>query len=173
MAPSAWVATASSIAETASSGLSAGSIYSHFSSKAELFRHVAAELLEDRATSIGDAARTAGRMVTPREIFLNYAPKLPIMNVPQVLLQVWAEVLNDPELRQLMAGNLALLEQHLTELLLPWGEAKYGEEAPQRVAVEIEALLTTAQGIIVRSALLPGADVGALHQRLAPRFDAE
>lgn len=152
------------------SGLSAGSIYSHFASKAELFRYVAVEILEDRSNELVADAATKGHVITPREVFLNFTPGLAVADMSRVLLHVWNEVPNDPELAEVALSNLRLIEEHIARLLTPWAEGKFGSDAPARLALETVALLTMAQGAIVRSALLPEVEMSELRTRLASRF---
>lgn len=77
---------------------------------------------------------------------------------------------NDPELAEVALSNFRLIEEHIARLLTPWAEGKFGPDAPARLALETVALLTMAQGAIVRSALLPEVEMSELRTRLASRF---
>src|SRR5262245_58882443 len=85
----------------AESGLSAGSIYSHFDSKTELMQHVATETLSlpgslanDGFASPGAAMRALADRVAMRPEFA------------KILLQVWSEATRDEELRDLARTNV-------------------------------------------------------------------
>jgi AcrR family transcriptional regulator len=145
-------------------GLSAGSIYSHFTSKAELVRFVAGGVLTTRSQAI--AAGGDDAVVPPSAV-------LRLMVIPEidrdrakVLLQIWGEVPHDPELSDFLLQNLAEFRRVVTLRLRPWS-ATHGTDADDLAA----AAFACVQGFIVRLALDPEVDPARLLGALGRTLD--
>lgn len=140
-------------------GLSAGSIYSHFDSKADLTRFVAATLLESRTSALASDA-SPGEVV--RTILRPLDRKHAIL-----LLQVWAEALRNPELASLVRDQADTLRSAI-EARLP---ATPGHASGTCAAVTTDAVLSAIQGYVVRVSLDAGIDAKELAASIAAMVD--
>lgn len=148
------------------SGLSAGSIYSHFASKADLMRFVAAGVLETRNQGLG--ADT-----TPGELLRSFLAPMDRSRA-QLLLQLWAEAPLDPEVANLVEENLAVAAAQARTVLAPWIDARSASHGEDRQALEkaiSNGILSAFQGCVVRLAVDPSLDYGALVSNLAAMLD--
>lgn len=153
----------------AESGMSAGSIYSHFASKADLIRFVSCDVLTARSDEILRRAGPSG-LVTPGAIVEVLTESL--MSDPdgaQILLQIWSAAPRDPELAAIVRERLAAVRDTLADVLGPWAQSTAQGDAPPATASlrAADVVLTAVQGIIVRRALDPAADLRAVRQAAA------
>lgn len=135
-------------------GLSAGSIYSHFDSKTDLVRFVAATALEARTAGLGDQA-------TPGEVLQTMFHSVDREGA-QLLLQVWAEASRDPELAALVQDQIRTIRAAIEPKMLTWVRTRRvldEREAAGFAGRCADAVLAAAQGCVVRVALDPTADV--------------
>ncbi|WP_052227014.1 TetR/AcrR family transcriptional regulator [Microbacterium mangrovi] len=154
----------------AESGLSAGSIYSHFESKADLLRMVASEVLEARVRGLIGAAAESSEPVSPGVLFERVVGAVFEADRARVLVQVWGEAPNDPELAQIALGKVTQVRELLTASLRPWAGAQ-GDAGEVRVAALTDVFLTCVQGYAVRRTLDPDVDAAALAARLGAMLD--
>jgi AcrR family transcriptional regulator len=154
----------------AESGLSAGSIYSHFESKADLLRMVASEVLEQRMRGVLDAASHTEAPVSPSDLFERVVGTVFEAERARVLVQVWGEAPNDPELAQIARDKMSQVRELLSVTLQPWARAHGGDE-DARIAAVTDAFLTCVQGYAVRCALDPDVDAALLAARLGTMLD--
>lgn len=144
------------------SGLSAGSIYSHFASKADLMLFVAAGVLESR---IRDLAPGATPVDLLRTVLGQVHPER--MNL---LVQVWAEAARDSELASLVQENVAAILKVVTAMLGRGNGSRPSQSGCDGEAPSVPsagAVLCAMQGYIVRVALDPTVDHEALLTDLA------
>lgn len=156
------------------SGLSAGSIYSHFESKAELVRLVAGDILRVAIDAIAAGSPAPGGIVTPSELFLRIVDGVFDPDLAGVLLDVWTAVPHDPELAEIARGNLRAIENAMVEVLTPWAVAQAdGKRADARQLVQrsVDAVIACSQGYAVRRVLDAEIDAGALRRSLATSLD--
>lgn len=155
----------------AESGMSSGSIYSHFTGKAELFRHVAEVVLSTRVEEIAEAA---GREhPRPSEVFTVLSASAAQPELGQALLQVWAELPRDAELAGVARDNLARVHEVVSRVLTPWARTKVADEASalELAAGQASVVIALTQSLVVRSALPIGGDAATLRRRLATLVD--
>ncbi|MCT1356392.1 TetR/AcrR family transcriptional regulator [Rothia kristinae] len=140
------------------SGLSAGSIYSHFSSKDEILQATAERTLQ-RAERILAEAASAEQAVTPRGIARTVPRDVVDRDLMRMFLQLWSEAVLDPRIAQLARGILRRVRDLMAGALLPWarrqGDAGPAEELARRRA---DGLLALMHGYFVRISVDPGLD---------------
>jgi AcrR family transcriptional regulator len=155
----------------AESGLSAGSIYSHFESKADLLRMVASEVLETRVRTVIEAASAAAPdPLSPGALFEKVVTTVFAVERARVLLQVWGEAPNDEELAQIAHGKMHQVRRLVAESLRPWA-ADHGGADDERLAAVADVFLTCVQGFAVRRTLDPAMDEASLIARLGAVLD--
>jgi AcrR family transcriptional regulator len=145
----------------AESGLSAGSIYSHFESKADLLRMVASEVLEARVRGLVEAASEASDPLSPGALFERVVGSVFESDRARVLVQVWGEAPNDPELAQIARDKMNQVRDLLLVSLRPWALAQ-GDAGAARMAALADAFVTCVQGYAVRRTLDPEVDAASL-----------
>lgn len=153
------------------SGLSAGSVYSHFSSKAELLRFAFCSTVESRFSALIDEAAPQAGAITPAEVLrrLLEGSRLDAAQA-RVLLQLWSEVRHDPELAAIAHENLHRLRARITETIAPWAQAQEGGVGAPTVA---DAVLTAMLGYVTRIALDPEAPARAVLQTILAGFESQ
>lgn len=154
----------------AESGLSAGSIYSHFDSKNDLIRFVATELIAGslRELHTGDA------VVTPGMLFRRIITAALDDDRAPALLQAWAAAPRDQELREIASTTVGNVRASLAEALRPWAAAaRPGDPDAEAALVTTtpDAIIAAAQGYAVRLALDSTVDAEAVADRLARGLD--
>ncbi|MFT4211915.1 MAG: TetR family transcriptional regulator [Microbacterium sp.] len=155
------------------SGLSAGSIYSHFASKAELVRFASAEMLDSRLQELAElfaaqAPLTPGRLVA---VTLDTFP--PDREQAQLLLQIWADLPRDPELASIARTNIGKVRDLMRTALRPWArdQAAVTDASATTIEAEVaEAVMAAVQGYVVRLAFDPDPDPAAVRRGLARAF---
>ena len=143
----------------AESGMSAGAIYSHFTSKAEIARYVARLVLDSRAAELIAYADESGRPLAPADTIRFMLSTIDRADISKsVLLQMWAEATVDPELHRMMVETVGQLRGAYAATVRPWLEANgmpADEPAVQRAAA---TMLTLSQGYIANTALFGDHD---------------
>lgn len=148
------------------SGLSSGSIYSHFSGRDDILRQTAESVLAYAENSL--MAQHPDGVASPREIaLLVYSEILP-EKFMQMFLQLWAEAPRNPELAALVQGNLARVRQLLLDSLMPWAHQSTttAGQAQDRAEFYADALMTIIHGYFVRLCVDPSVRQGPLFDRL-------
>lgn len=138
----------------AESGLSAGAIYSHFDSKAQIAHHVGKVVIGNRSDELIAYARSRPTPASPGEIVRHLMEQIEHGDVPtSLLLQVWAEATVDPELHELALSAAGQLRDAYESAVRPWLERRGLASSPAAVRDATSAMLTVSQGYIVHSAL--------------------
>ena len=151
------------------SGFSAGSVYSHFSSKHELMELVATRVIGERADKLSVAFDDRPR--SPLEVLRWWLADLDQNLVPySAVLQIWGEAASDPDIRAIVEDRISAIEDAFAAAAERWLHATAGDPAAARDTAR--AMLTVCQGYIVRTAVLGPQDldssIDAL-ELLAPR----
>lgn len=147
----------------AESGLSAGSIYSHFESKADLIRFVAANVLETRATELLADLRARLDAPAPVDVVATLLRGVGIEHErATMLLQVWAEIPRDDELAQIVIENMSLLRPRIARTLLPWARNRDADRAEDVASAGADTAIALMQGSIARLAIDADMDAAAL-----------
>lgn len=149
----------------AASGLSAGSLYSHFESKIDLVRHVSSTKLESTFGEVFKELTEPERVITPADV-LERALEAAAGQRDKIrlLLHIWVESESDAELGAVARANLGAMRGRFQTLLTPWASAQVarpGDEAAVAGAVA-DALIATVQGFMVRLKLDPVQDADEL-----------
>lgn len=149
------------------SGLSAGSIYSHFDGKSALLRYTVTEVLQARLTDLGDRLGAHEGALGPAEVLDELLQiQLPYpREAGAVLLQVWGQVSLDAELGSVAADAMAQLRAAIAQALQPWAHGQPGD--PQATADQYtDVIIAMVHGFAVRTVLTPGLDPQALRRAL-------
>lgn len=137
------------------SGLSAGSVYSHFARKDELMELVAAQAVGARLELL--LASDDDRPRSPSEVVRWWLSAVEDFPVPcATLVQVWAEAASDLAIRRIVERRMADIEGAFAVAAERWLVAE-GRSATGAPALA-QAMLTVCQGHIVRTALLGPQD---------------
>ncbi|WP_430647657.1 TetR/AcrR family transcriptional regulator [Agromyces sp. GXS1127] len=143
------------------SGLSAGAIYGNFpDGKKELFASAAARVLESRRIEL-DARRRDGGPLAPGEIIATLLTGIRTEPFSDVLPQLWAEAIVDPEIHGLVQVVFLRLRGAIGAQLAEWARAH-----PDRVGGDPDAwaervapvVLSAAPGFILQRALFDDFD---------------
>lgn len=144
----------------AESGLSAGAIYGHFKSKADLVQSSVEDIFVQRQSEL-DQMLASGTTPSPAETLTRFLRGMrDEIESPALLLQLWAAANRAPELHRL-ATELA---DHLIDVLSQYFAAWYGEKGLSPSEAEARAhrlaplCLGIAQGYMIQAALVDGFD---------------
>jgi TetR/AcrR family transcriptional regulator, transcriptional repressor of aconitase len=135
----------------AASGLSAGAVYRYFPSKTELVRAIAAEALAHALPALDGAAAATG---VP-DVLAALVTELRggrLARLRPVILQVWAEVVRDPQLAELARSTLRQLLTRITavlEQLASRGQLPRGTDT----AAAARLILAALQGYVIQFAV--------------------
>lgn len=102
------------------SGLSAGSIYSHFSGKQEILIATAGRALDEAQDILEATASADGHGISPRAPARLVLDTVMPRDMITVVLRFWAEAPNAPDLADLVGVNLGRIHRILADALLPW-----------------------------------------------------
>jgi AcrR family transcriptional regulator len=139
------------------SGLSAGSVYSHFGSKHELIALAATKVISERADRL--TAESDGPPRSPLEVVRWWLSGLEQDEVPYgAALQIWGEAATDPDIRAIVESRMSATETAFTAAVERW-LAPHDDAAAARSTAR--AMLTFCQGYIVRAAVLGPQDLEA------------
>lgn len=150
----------------AESGLSAGSIYSHFASKAQLARYASARTLDRRRENLRAQTAASDALLTPADVLRHIlADKRGEGNAMSAPLQIWAESVHDEELAQVVRDNITVIRSLVREALGPWAAAATEEHRDADAATE--TVMVLMQGLIVRANVDPDGDFDSLVSSVA------
>ncbi|MDJ0363011.1 TetR/AcrR family transcriptional regulator [Rhodococcus sp. H29-C3] len=138
------------------SGLSAGSVYSHFTTKHEIIGLVAARVIGERAEQLRVESQERPR--SPRETVHWWLSGLENDPLPYgAALQIWGEAASDPDIRSIVEARMTAIEDAFAVAAERWLVAAGKDPAPSRDTAR--AMLTFCQGYIVRAAVLGHQDL--------------
>ncbi|CAD5990385.1 TetR/AcrR family transcriptional regulator [Agreia sp. COWG] len=145
----------------AESGLSAGAIYGHFSSKAEVMSAVARSVMGTRIEDM-QTLRTRERTPSPAEVVTRILSALEVdLAGTGLLLQVWGESVTDPSIHAIVDGVFGELRKSYEQIFAEWviAERGLGETEAKHWASSLAAVaIGLGQGYIAQSALFPDFD---------------
>lgn len=152
---------------------SAGSVYSHFTSKAELIRYTASSAMNELLAAVSEGLPSER---TPAGVLAHLLHSSSRSARAKPLLQIWAEVPRDPELEEVATQSLRALREHVRDALLPWCRDGARDAAtrsdPDAAADALaEAIMTTVQGYLVRLTIDRNVDADLLAHRLTALFE--
>ena len=144
------------------SGLSSGSIYSHFSGKSDILYATVQQRIDMIAAAYGELNEPSPRDIM-RMIFATSAAEVNFTSMLRIRLESFAV----PEVQESTNTLFATLHDIVAQSLTPWGQrylkAKNkrkpsADELHSFVSDTADALILTFQGFMVRSALSPSTD---------------
>ena len=130
-------------------GGSAGGMYSHFASKAELVRFIAQRELSRSLETL--APEDLGPR-PPAEIARAALKRMTASTPTRLIVQLWGEAMVDDEIRAVVLETLDQVEASLQRAMLPWAQTMPGD-ADDRATQTAAALRAITQGYIVQLAL--------------------
>lgn len=130
-------------------GGSAGGVYSHFTSKAELVRSIAGSMLTRGLEAI---SAHDGTMRPPAQILRAALVEIVGSAPTAVVVQLWGEATVDPEMRPVVLDTLSRIEASLRRAVLPWARTMPGDPEA-RADRTSRAMRAISQGYIVQLAL--------------------
>jgi AcrR family transcriptional regulator len=141
------------------SGMSAGSLYAYFENKVDIVRHVASEVVTERAA---DAAAIAARdpLPDPSQLVAEYLTRLRSGAGSEIRIHTWSACLRDPELRSVFAEFAEQFARLHETYMRVWLEQQGldAETAAQRAAPLVQVLRGICLGAVIQLALDPNAD---------------
>ncbi|WP_375384171.1 TetR/AcrR family transcriptional regulator [uncultured Microbacterium sp.] len=139
----------------AESGASAGSIYSHFSGKADIARFVAERAVGGQVDALTERALSDPTM-DPLAAVAFILTGLQAQQVPiEVILQLWAESTVDADIRDIAGQRLRQLRDGMRVAVTPWARRTAADETSALEAADSAAssMLSICQGFVVTSAM--------------------
>ncbi|WP_129661310.1 TetR/AcrR family transcriptional regulator [Rothia uropygialis] len=151
----------------AESGMSPGSIYSHFDGKASIMRGTAESIFHAALQDLVAMESEKGSTPAPSDVARLVVNTLFTNGLGPLLIQFIAESTVNPEVGEVARENIARARQLLTEILTPWSRQRVSEGAdplsplidPPRLA---NMLLLFVHGLLVRTAVDVDADLDRL-----------
>lgn len=130
------------------SGLSSGSIYSHFSSKDEILR----DIIERNIEVIKNTFSNHQEILTPREVAGYFQEKFEVNRGASLLMTVWGDASVNTATANTIASTVAEMTEFITELLLPWARANLPVDrtAPEHAARTAKIVMAVAHGCFFR-----------------------
>ncbi|MET8114409.1 TetR/AcrR family transcriptional regulator [Streptomyces prasinus] len=140
---------------TAESGLSAGSLYAHYPSKAELIQAVARAVIEEHAVRLGTYA-AGPNPPGPDELLARMVAGIDRAHA-RVGVQMWGEATTDEALRSIVtemtASLRALLHDYVTTWLTRTEHTEPGEAREQATRI-VQQIMMSYQAQLLQAALL-------------------
>ena len=138
------------------SGLSAGSVYSHFTTKHEIIELVATQVIGERAERL--TTESEEHPLSPLDVVQWWLSGLEQDALPYgAALQIWVEAASDPGIRTIVEGRMSAIEDAFTIAAERWLISSGGDLGAARATAR--AMLTFCQGYIVRAAVLGPQDL--------------
>jgi AcrR family transcriptional regulator len=136
----------------AESGLSAGSIYSHFTSKLDLVRFASASALSRDQIDFEHELQKRRPYPTPEHVVSYLLSRASADSGREVVLHIWAESLADPELAAIVRASTDRLRDTIAATIRPWALARSTDhEAAERKALSTaDALVVVIHGYYVQ-----------------------
>lgn len=142
----------------AESGLSAGSIYSHFAGKAELVKFATTIAFQERMREMEDEG-ARGVVIDPPGALHLLLERDDGTAFQTLFLQLGAEATHNPELASIIRDNFETLRATLSRWLLPWATSlESGDDAQKIAEANADLLVTILGGYNMRVAIDPHLD---------------
>lgn len=137
-------------------GLSAGSIYSHFESKSEIIRLVASEVLRGNEAMLSTTADNGPRALAPGDLVMRIFSGFATRERARVLIQMWAEVVQDQSLDPFIKDFLTNAREVLTPSLEAWLRESFDipeDNLPEALRKTFDLTIAATHGCMVRLAV--------------------
>ena len=144
------------------SGLSSGSIYSHFSGKSDILYATVQQRIDMIAAAYGELNEPSPRDIM-RMIFATSAAEANFTS----MLRIRLESFTVPEVQESTNTLFTTLHDIVAQSLIPWGQRYLEAENKRKPSADelqafvndtADALILTFQGFMVRSTLSPSTD---------------
>lgn len=153
-------------------GSSAGAVYCHFESKAELLRFVAVSVLQDRLRYLRGSLREYDGELTASVVADVLMSAAPMPEDAALLVQMWAQTPADPDLAEAAEGTVRALRKIVRSELEPWAQTRFGTKARTRAGEAADAVIAAVHGYVVRCVLNPHADLAEVRRRIVAGLSA-
>jgi AcrR family transcriptional regulator len=157
----------------AESGLSAGAIYGHYKSKADIVLDVARRVVGARVVDIRQLSEAEQLIPPPTLLRLLVEAMTRELVDPTIVVQIWGEAAVDERLHGLALEVFDRLQGSLGNYLEIWYQREHGysEAEAQSTAAELMPLyLSAVQGYILQLAILPGFNADQYFEMLERRL---
>jgi AcrR family transcriptional regulator len=145
----------------AESGLSAGAIYGHYKSKADIVLEVARRVVGERVVDIQRLTESGTPFPPPAVLRLLVQAMTRELVDPTIVVQIWGEAVVDDRLRQLALEVFGRLQSVLGDYLAAWYEREHGlspEDAAATAQELVPLYVSAVQGYLLQLAILPDFD---------------
>ncbi|MCG7633433.1 TetR/AcrR family transcriptional regulator [Gordonia McavH-238-E] len=144
------------------SGLSAGAVYSYYSSKEELIAAVARSMFVAYEAGISSFDEPGVHPASPEAAVRTLAERIlleiaPLTDGFRMVLTVWGEAANNPALRETVGDIVRGLRGVFERVLTEWQGA--GHELPAEPVVLAQVMVSVMQGVVVQQGLVGDLDV--------------
>jgi AcrR family transcriptional regulator len=160
---------ATSMAEIiAESGMSAGAIYGHFESKAQIIRAVAMKVVSARMADLDSLGQMEGMPGPSTIVSAIIRGMLASNGLPSIQAQVWGEAVTNPKMREVCVEIITRILGAFTLYLTRWNVQAHGmsDKDAARVATEQAPLFVSAvHGFIIQDSILDDFDREAYLER--------
>lgn len=143
------------------SGLSAGAIYGHFSSKNEIVLEVASKVIGTRIDQVEELAAQTPMPLPAALLRVVSDGLLRDVGRPEMLVQLWGEAITDPGVKDMAAELVGRLRAVYRSYISRWHQRIHTltpADADTLAADQVDLFLSCIQGFILQSALLPDFD---------------
>ena len=140
------------------SGLSAGSIYSHFKSKDEILSASADYAFSFLAETLKSSE---GVVLSPRTVFLKITRQHPLRHRFGTMLQFFGEANADSPIRDIVIANVQIARETVQEIVTPWAALQDGDATENAVRAADQFMLVF-HGYIVRTTVDPDVNQQSL-----------
>jgi len=139
------------------SGLSAGAVYSYYSSKEELIAAVARSIFVAYESGISSFDDPGTQPASPEAVVRTLAERILVEIAPmtdgfRMVLTVWGEAANNPELRDTVGDIVRGLRGVFERVLTAWRAA--GHDLPAEPAILAQVMVSVMQGVVVQQGLV-------------------
>lgn len=146
------------------SGLSAGAVYSYYSSKEELVAAVAKSVFSAYEAGFEEFADRQHGPVSPQQAVRLLASRAmteiaPLTDGFRMVMTIWGEAANNPDLREIVQEIIRGLRSVFEGVLARWRDA--GHELPGDPASLAVLMVSVMQGFVVQQSLVGDVDVDA------------
>lgn len=156
------------------SGLSAGAIYTHFSSKDEIIAYVAQTTFSGLFAGV-EAVASLEPPPRPSELAGLITWRISEAEIPTgLLVQVWGEAVSNSDVREAVNAVYARALTVLREYYVLWLTTSEGEElraAQQQAAARARLLVSLIYAQILQMSLIEGHDTKAFNADLGELLD--
>ncbi len=144
------------------SGLSAGAVYSYYSSKEELIAAVARSIFVAYETGINGFDDPGARPASPEAAVRSLAERIlleiaPLTDGFRMVLTVWGEASNNPALRETVGDIVRGLRGVFERVLTDWRAA--GHELPAEPTILAQVMVSVMQGAVVQQGLVGDVEI--------------